>query len=340
MIEFFEAEHYYNNSFHYHCLKNCFYQLLRYYEVANAYLYIDIAAHFSLTISDNLSQCIIFNDTASLETIDILRPYVIRKQFNDLDKAEDDLSESLKRGGPIIVSVDTFYLPYQLSYHKYHGSHAIFICGEIEKNYQIVDWYEPHFYKGFIERSDLRLARSSRNESDDNPFSHIGPYYLSWMFCNEIGSALHQMSEKCIFQQTMRNTYQNFYKQAHSFFHRDKFIGILGVEKLIAMLEAQIDMISTDTKLFRKLHNTFFLLYIEKRILKFYILQYTINNNINYRITNIIETLLERYRSVLFLLMKNSKVPKKETTNKIINILQEVLFLENEIGIQIKYLME
>lgn len=34
----------------------------------------------------------------------------------------------------------------------------------------LIDWYEPYFFQGKIERSDF-LARSSSIPKDDNPYS-------------------------------------------------------------------------------------------------------------------------------------------------------------------------
>lgn len=341
MTAFFQSEHSYNSYFHYHCLKNCFYQLLQYYGVPNAYLYIDIAMHFSLTAATDLCKCAIDNDIASLDTISLLRPYEIRKQFDHRQMANEYLSKALEDETPVIVTVDTFYLPYQLAYHKYHGSHAIFICKEMEDAYLIVDWYEPHYYKGLLNKTDLELARGSQYQSEDNPFSHIYPHYQSWAFQPDIARALQDKEETPVFLQNMKNIYQNFYKPTFSLLHADKYFGILAFEKLIQMLQEQMDQIGFHHLFLRKLHNSIFLLYIQKRILYFYIQQYSQNHgNMYANICEEIGALLAKYQNVLFIIMKYSKAEKKENTGKIPMALQTILLDEKKLGEHINKMAE
>lgn len=339
MDDFFRAEHYYNSSFHYHCLKNCLYQLLTYRGVPNAYLYIDIAASFYVTVEENLQNCIIFNDIASLEVVSSLYPFETKKQFEDPVDAEADLSKSLMENGPVIVTVDAFYLPYQLAYHKYHGSHAIFICSELSDDYQIVDWYEPHYYKGLLRKEDLRLARGSKYRSNDNPFSILTAQYQSWTICSDILQRLQPLQEKQVFQQSIWNVYSNFYKPTSSFFHRNKYFGVTGLEKWIEFLTRKFEEDVLDHAFFREFHNVVFLLYIAKRLLSYYVERFFYKNR-SIEFFTCMEMLLSSYERVLFLIMKNSMTGRRENMSGIVTNMREILSLEKKIGVEIKKMAE
>jgi len=343
MTNFYYTDQTYDTSFHYHCLKNCFRQILEYYGVLNAYLYIDVASRFSVTVPKDLEYCTVSNDIASLDVIPVLSPYVKQQQFNDPQTAEFVLSKNLATGSPVIVTVDTFYLPYQLTYNKYHGSHAIIICSESGKDYQIVDWYEPHYFKGCLSKKDLRLSRGAQCNSNDNPFSKINTNYYSWLFQRDISEQLAKISGEFIFEQSIQNVYNNFYNQEQSFLYNNKFFGTSALEKWINYIshifESEYTLINKN--FFQELHNSVFLLYITKRLLKYYIFKYKKNfSDVEKALDIDMNSIIEAYQNLLFIIMKIKMLMKGNDYKKIIDIMKKILSQEIEVGMKIKKMIK
>ena len=74
---------------------------------------------------------------------------------------------------PMIVGVDTFYLPYASNVGKNHAKHTAILCGWDEKSQKVylIDWYPPWFFKGSVDLKDFLLARSSKNEDAGSIYS-------------------------------------------------------------------------------------------------------------------------------------------------------------------------
>ena len=88
---------------------------------------------------------------------------------------------------PIIVGVDSFYLPYTSNYKKNHAVHTAIMCGYDLKNASVylIDWYEPWLYKGEISLEEFLLARDSKNEYDGSIFSGT-PIENNWAYIQTI----------------------------------------------------------------------------------------------------------------------------------------------------------
>ena len=330
MTTFYQFSHTYDSRFHYHCLKNCLRQLLEFYNIPNAYLYIDIASTFSFTVLKDFQQCILFNDTATLETVEAIQKCIKKQSFTDTGVAEQYISQRLKNGAPVIVTVDTFYLPYQVSYRKNHGSHAVIICGESESKYQIVDWYEPHFYKGMIDKNDLILACTSAYSSNENPFSEISADFFTWTIDSE--SIPCEIKEENVFFNTLERVYGNFYKNRNSFLNPNKYFGMLAMKKWIEYIEYKLCQ-ETEKIFFKNIHNEIFLFYISKRIMHHYISEYFKREEVE--ILRKIEKLISKYENVLYVIMKNSLRVNESNNSKIIEIMREIYLYESEVGEEI-----
>lgn len=152
----------------YFCTKSCMVQLLQYYEVENAILY--IKAGFSLKL--------FFSDSGfGINGINSLLPAadaILSSGFSDsFDEVYEKNQNQLLQGTPPIVLVDTFYLPYRREYQKIHASHSAIFAGFDDNAVYLIDYYPPHYFRGSISIEEYRKSRCSANPKDLNPFSGI-----------------------------------------------------------------------------------------------------------------------------------------------------------------------
>lgn len=104
---------------------------------------------------------------------------VIRKYYDSDYSAHDVFEENIKyiteHNSPIIVGVDSFFLPYATNAGINHARHTLILCGwnEKTKEVDIIDWYPPWYFKGSIGLTDFLLARTSKNEYDGSIYSGV-----------------------------------------------------------------------------------------------------------------------------------------------------------------------
>ncbi len=90
----------------------------------------------------------------------------IKLETHELDDG-DDAYDRLDLGQPVVLAVDSFYLPYRPAYLKVHSARTL-IATQIdraEEKVQIADVWMPS-YSGNISLADLERARSSSVPSD------------------------------------------------------------------------------------------------------------------------------------------------------------------------------
>lgn len=153
----------------YFCTKSCMLQLLQHYKISQAFLYIKVG--FSLEI--------VFSDSGFMvNSADALNPSASNKFLSQgYSDSFDEICELNKQqllsGTPPIVLVDTYYLPYRKEYQKIHASHSAIFAGFNEDSVCVIDFYPPHYFKGFVENQAYKESRNSINPKDVNPFSGI-----------------------------------------------------------------------------------------------------------------------------------------------------------------------
>lgn len=150
----------------YLCAKNCAYQVLDYLGIENPldYIYIGFTPYI----------CAFQNDFfPSGKVLSISDKTSIVSSGSGINFAEVfDLNLSQRNYGlyPIVL-VDTYYLPYRQEYMKHHGAHAIIFNGVKGEDVDIVDWYDPAFFKGTIKFQCYADARDSSFSDSSNPFT-------------------------------------------------------------------------------------------------------------------------------------------------------------------------
>ena len=188
------------HPYEYLCERNTLRQLLIGYGIEHPLLWMSCG----LFIHDNDFQIDgIFSTSFSRAMID---PKVI-PILGDYKKGLDwDIIDAhIENGFPVIIMVDVFYMPYKVStyYQKRHGSHSIFIIGKRDDNYLIMDWYHPDYFVGEISKTDLTLARTSKNEKDQMSVFNGHPiealYRLTYMQRHSLDINLSQYIKKNLF---------------------------------------------------------------------------------------------------------------------------------------------
>lgn len=163
------------------CYQNCIRQILEYYNISHSNFYINTSLSFLIEINGENSYRIINEDVRGLIPTYkdcAKRIYPINKNGNLV--WQENL-EKLKKGIPLIVGVDSYYLPYLPYYKKSHGIHTVILTGYTEETNEvsIIDWFEPWFFKGNVRLDIFIEARNSKNEYDGGVFSGY-PVYNNW----------------------------------------------------------------------------------------------------------------------------------------------------------------
>ncbi len=323
MEKIIDQEITYDKAFHYHCLKNCLRQLLEYNHVKDAFLYVDVSCDLIL----HKAGLTTYQTQMSAPYQNLWEPFrksLERNCFDDEEESVSYVKGLLEKGRPVIVAVDSFFLPYRNTYQKYHGSHAIILTDYRDNHYQLIDWYEPHFYKGFLEEELLRKARGSKNQWDNNPFSGQEikrATYLLHMFTKEYDS-------EQVFLYGVMQIYQAFYKKRVSYTNGNIFYGLDAFIELAKIVPDLLADSPAGKEKCRKLHNDIFILYIARKLQAFYFQQYLmtnrkgdgekieIGNTEKINLLTYLQLLLSDYEKVLFLIMKHSvKWSKDNVTN-------------------------
>lgn len=153
----------------YFCTKNCMLQLLQYYKIQHAILYIKVGFNLEVIFS---------NSGFWVNSADALTPsasnvFLSQGYSDSFDESCELNKQQLLSGIPPIVLVDTYYLPYRKEYQKIHASHSAIFAGFDENSVCLIDCYPPHYFKGFIKNEVYKESRNSINPKDVNPFSGI-----------------------------------------------------------------------------------------------------------------------------------------------------------------------
>ncbi len=98
----------------------------------------------------------------------------------------EDNMKLLKEKGPLIVGLDTYYMPYAINYKTNHAIHTAILTGfDLEKKHvSIIDWYKPWFFCGEVDVKNFLESRGSDNEYDGTIFSGV-PIENNYAYVND-----------------------------------------------------------------------------------------------------------------------------------------------------------
>jgi len=184
-------------QFRYLCVQNCICQMLSFLGCKNSHQYMNCALEFCVLPQNEENGWFSFVQRKMGDlVIPPLRQSVKVKTVLSPTNAWKINREGLDNKKFFIAIVDVYYLYYRREFNKIHGAHAIIVTGYDTDTISIIDWYEPYFYQGKIERSAFFKARSSSNPKDNNPYSGW-PIYNKWIDVDFDFKELHP--QECLF---------------------------------------------------------------------------------------------------------------------------------------------
>lgn len=174
--EIYNLELEYYDGFDSFCFQNCLRILLEANGCNYSLLYINSA--MSLSCERGLDYFNLKEKKHYRGLLPSIYNYIERNEYCNVD-AKDIFEENIafmeENNTPIIVGVDTYYLPYATNYKKNHARHTLILCGidRCDNVVYVIDWYKPWLYKGRIEIDRFLMARSSDNSFDGSFYSGV-----------------------------------------------------------------------------------------------------------------------------------------------------------------------
>lgn len=197
-------------QFHYLCVQNCICQMLSFRGCKHSHQYMNCALEFCVLPQNEENGLVSFVQRKMGDLIiSPLKQSVKVKIVLSPNNAWRINRENLDNEKIFIAIVDVYYLYYRREFKKIHGAHAVIVTGYDTDAISIIDWYEPYFFQGNIDREDFFKARSSSNPKNDNPYSGW-PIYNKWI---DIEFNFNELSpEECLFNNisyTLEKRYNN-----------------------------------------------------------------------------------------------------------------------------------
>lgn len=170
-----DTNHYdYNEEYDSFCYQNCIKQILDYNQIKNSNMYINMSLDFHIKVEGD--RIYLYEDGVRSivpEFSSFIKRFYYKNETGIVDKVWNENLKIITKGMPIIVGVDTYYLPYLPYYHIRHGKHTVILdkYDSNEDKVYILDWYSPWFFSGSISKTDFLKARDSLNEDDGGVYS-------------------------------------------------------------------------------------------------------------------------------------------------------------------------
>ena len=157
----YESELEFSPFMKYFCTKSCMLQLLQHYKIPQAILYIKVGFNLEVIFSNS---GFLVNSTDAL-TPSASNEFLSQGYSNSFDEIYQLNKQQLLSGSPPIVLVDTYYLPYRKEYQKIHASHSAIFAGFDADSVCLLDFYPPHYFKGFVGIEAYKESKSKRRKS-------------------------------------------------------------------------------------------------------------------------------------------------------------------------------
>lgn len=317
--EIYNMELTYYDGYESFCYQNCLRILLQAMGYKHPELYINAAMTLRLQKKTE-GICFAFhNDMRGL--LPSFNSYIVRTYEKDDARAilEKNMAFINEKQEPIIVGVDTYYLPYASNYQKNHARHTLILCGYNlrEGLVYVIDWYPTWFYRGKVKLDDFLNARSSRNEDDGTIYSG-SPIENNWACINRFEACA---PEKLI-KEFLKTSVEKF------------FLPICEKEGIEA-IGGMCNELKRDCNIeFNSLYQSVFI--IVRRV-SFFTQYLKIYNDCYGKIIS--QALIERFNEIKgdwemlqFLLMKQLRSRKEANLLKIVKNMETIYQKEKEIG--------
>lgn len=250
---------------------------------------------------------------------------VVNRYYNPRLRKEDVFEHNCMfisdNNEPIIVGVDTYYLPYASNFKKNHAIHTTVMCGYDLKNASVhlIDWYEPWLYKGEVSLDEFLLARDSKNEYDGTIFSGT-PIENNWAYIQKI----EEKSLDTLFEKLIDLSIRQYFSET------EKNQGIRALECVMNILAA-----SNVANQYKKIYDN---LYISLKRHKFFL--GGMKNYYKYKPTLLLDDIISKmeniiilWDSILLMLVKLSIRNNESTKNRMLYKFAENIENEKEVSV-------
>lgn len=170
----------YIDAFDSFCFQNCVLNILENYKIENAIDYLNLGLSLTVDFKKKCHFQYVTWQNSLLPRFSGLLELHFEKN-GDIDDVICKNINLVNKGYPLILSCDTFYLPYTPFFHRSHGNHTLIMYDvNREKNqFKISDCFHTWKYNGYIDIGIIKEARKSNNEFDGGMFSGE-PIELGW----------------------------------------------------------------------------------------------------------------------------------------------------------------
>ncbi len=312
------------------CYQNNVRQILEYMKVKNAFAFINASLSFEVR-KKNESDLFIYSKAGSNSLIPMAKDLIFRKddERNIEDVWKDNIG-MIESGYPLIITTDSYYIPYLPFYTKSHGRHCFIAAGFNENNLNpyVVDCCNTWYHKGEMDLNDFYMARSSKNEFDGGIFSGMS-IGNNWAYIKKDGWDGFDSHD------AVREILKLSYEQYNNDDFEDCLNGISAMKELLMWLDnlKTIDIEERKCKI-RYLYNQLFWTIKRKNLFSFYIKK-AIEENLLTKEYLVIavksKDLYEMWDLFLKFILKHSFIGKEQSINIIKDKLCEIMVLEEEL---------
>lgn len=294
----------YYNGYESFCYQNCLRIILENKFGTKANLFINTA--LSVIIKENNGFKL--NEVGELRSLlpsinDSVHRLYYDEDYDENVVFEENIKYMYEHDEPIVVGVDTYYLPYASNYLKNHAKHTLILCGYdlIKREVYVIDWYSPWFFKGTLCIDDFLLARKSKNEDDGTIYSG-SPVENNWAYIMPI----EEKTSRELLVETLNITKANYYNNE-------------GIIVALDKLKVYLNNIE-DNEEFKKIYYFMYSLYFRKKFFLQYLELYAKDDNIvsESLFVDTLKSSIANWDVMLILILKQSRKSSEKTLNRII----------------------
>lgn len=311
------------------CYQNNVRQILEYMKVKNAFAFINASLSFEVR-KENESDLYISSKAGSNTLIPMVKDLIFRK--NDERNIEDVWKDNIKMiesGYPLVITTDSFYIPYLQFYKKSHGRHCFIAAGFNENNLDpyVVDVCESWSHKGEMDLNDFYAARSSINEFDGGVFSGV-PIRNNWAYIKKDGWDGFDSHDAV--REVLKITYEQYNNASV-----DCLDGINAMKEVLKWLDLlkTVDIEERKNKI-RDLYDQLFWTIKRKNLFSFYVRK-AIEEDLLPKEYMVIadksKELFENWDMFSKFILKHSFIGKEQSIDKIKEKLCEIMVSEEEL---------
>lgn len=247
---------------------------------------------------------------------------VKRFYYESADASEifnENIKYMVENDSPVIVGIDSYYLPYASNYMKNHARHTLILCGyDLEKSeVNVIDWYPPWFYKGKVPMESFISGRQSGNPYDGTLFSgkNIGN---NWAYIERI----EQKPPQNLLQELFSTVKENYYDDKNE---ADVYHGINAIVKIREHVNMLQDA-EAFTKLYKKLNVATKRYKLFKQCLECY-LQWNTHEGLSECVENA-ERVIKEWDIVIMLILKTGRLKNEKNVQRLNSKIDELIDAE------------